>query len=100
VAKTVARARPDCTLFYAESSLCGNFCTLEKEQMLNKRLTAITVLSFLYGVKIGLLDCMAKIESQLKNRVCKYEAGAILDRLMALSWAKNSLGSCKIDLGG
>jgi len=78
VAKTVAWARPDCTLFFAESSLCGNFWALEKEQRLNSRLTAIMALS----------------------RVCKYEAGAILDRLMALSWAKNSLGSWKIDQGG
>jgi len=87
-------------LFFAVPARCGNLWALEKEQRLNKRLTAITVLSFLYGVKIGLLDCVAKIGSQLKNRVCKYEAGTILDRLMALSWARKSLDSWKIDQGG
>jgi hypothetical protein len=87
-------------LFFAVPARCGNLWALEKEQMLNKRLTAITVLSFLYGVIIGLLDCVAKIGSQLKNRVCKYEAGTILDRLMALSWANKSLDSWKIDQGG
>src|SRR6266566_5138504 len=100
VANTVALATPECTPFVAVPARCGNLWALEKEQMLNNRLTAITVLSFLYGVIIGLLDCVAKIGSQLKNRVCKYEAGAILDRLMARSWAKKTLDSWKIAQGG
>jgi hypothetical protein len=70
------------------------------EQTLNNKLTAIAVLSFLYGVTVGLLDGVAKVGSQLKNRVWKYEAGAILDRLMALSWAKKSLDSWKLTKAG
>src|SRR5438874_4865350 len=86
VANTVALATPECTPFIALPERCGNFWALEKEQMLNKRLTAITVLSFLYGVIIGLLDCVAKIGSQpMKGQITRFYRGN--------AWAGRDLGA-------
>src|SRR5438876_8559389 len=90
---TVALATSECTMFFAVPALCGNLWALEKEQMLNNKLTTNIVSSFLDRIIVGLLDGVAKnrIPAMKGQLTCFYRHNICADRDLGALLSSSSL---------